>query len=287
MKTKICLLLTAALILSINCSAANIITAANVRANLPNNINSPTVNENSAEPKAQTKLAPDALVKSLYNAPESPFFQAENRALVDKYFDKNLADLIWEEAKQPRDGVGALEADPLHDAQDSDIKKFVVGKPKITGDLAQVVVSFQNFKKPIKINYTLIKQNGDWKISDIIYGADRTLVSIYKEYAKTMAEMPNQPQGAFAGQMGEFEGKYKIGDTTCTVKALKMAFEVKWVKGKGVEMFFSQGEANDKFIFASDPKTGKANVFSFDDENYNSGIFYRADGKELPISRVK
>ena len=275
------LLLASFLLASINYSVA--------AANVPNRVNSAT-NQRFAESSAQTKIAPDALVRDLYkqhDASKSPFFQAENRALVDKYFDTNLADLIWEEAKQPRDGVGALEAEPLHDAQDSDIKKFVVGKPKITGDRAQVVVSFVNFKTPVKINYALVKQNGDWKISDIIYGADRTLVGIYKEYAKMIAEMPNSSRGAFAGQMGEFEGKFRIGTTTCTVKPVKMAFEVKWEKGRGVEMFFWQGEANDKYIFASDPNTGKANVFSFDDENYNSGIFYRADGKEFPISRVK
>jgi len=87
--------------------------------------------------------------------------------------------------------------------------------------------------------------------------------------------------------MGEFEGKYQIGETTCMVKAVKMAFEVKWEKGKGTEMFFSEGVANDKYIFASHPKTGKSNAFSFDDENYNTGIFYRADGKEFPIKRIK
>jgi hypothetical protein len=66
-----------------------------------------------------------------------------------------------------------------------------------------------------------------------------------------------------------------------------MAFEVKWEKGSGTEMFFSEGEANDKYIFASKPDTGKANIFSFDDENYNTGTFYRADGKEFPIKRAK
>ncbi len=66
-----------------------------------------------------------------------------------------------------------------------------------------------------------------------------------------------------------------------------MAFEVKWAKGTGTEIFFFQDRADDKYIFASDPKTGKANVFSFDDENYNTGIFYRADGKEFSIKRMK
>lgn len=84
-----------------------------------------------------------------------------------------------------------------------------------------------------------------------------------------------------------FEGKYQVGDTTCTVKPVKMAFEVKWAKGSGVEMFFFQDRANDKIIYSSDPDEGKANSFAFDDENFDTGIFYRADGKEFPIKRVK
>ena len=66
-----------------------------------------------------------------------------------------------------------------------------------------------------------------------------------------------------------------------------MAFEVKWKQGTGTEIFFFKGKANDKPIFASNPETGKANVFSFDDENHTTGTFYRGDGKEFPIQKIK
>ncbi len=277
MKIKSHLLLATLLLVSINSSAAD--------ANLPNNINS-AANQRFAKFSAQTKLAPDALVRDLYKTPDSPFYQKENRALVDKYFAASLAETIWTEANEPRDGAGALDADPLYNAQDSDIKKLVVAKPKITGDTAQVVVSFLNFKKLYKINYSLVKEDGDWKISDINYGEGYTLVGIYEDYAKRMAETPAETQGETETR-GEFEGKYTIGTTSCTVKPVKMAFEVKWEKGRGAEMFFFQDRADDKIIFASDPKTGKANVFSFDDESYNTGIFYRADGKEFPVKRAE
>ena len=62
------------------------------------------------------------------------------------------------------------------------------------------------------------------------------------------------------------------------------AFEVRWAKGSGVEMFFSK----DGNTFESSPdKNGKTNRFEFDDENYTTGIFYRADGKEFPVRRMK
>jgi len=282
MKTTNCLLLTVALISSVNCSAATTTTAVNVNANLQNDVNATAINQNAApETTAQKSVAPDALVKDLYkqhDAQKSPFFQTENRALVDKYFDKNLADTIWKDAVDSDGEVGALGADPLYNAQDSDIKKFAVGQPKITGDKAQVVVSFENFKKKENFTYQFVKQNGEWKISDVNYG-EYTLVGLFKDNAQAMSDENNQT--------GEFEGKYQIGDTTCTVTPIKMAFEVRWEKGKGTEIFFAEGRANDRYIFASNPKTGKANSFAFDDENYYSGTFYRADGKEFPIKRIK
>lgn len=282
MKITKCLLLTAALISFVNCSAAPKTTAENVNANTQNIVNTPTANENAAaESQAQKSTAPDALVRDLYkqhDAQKSPFFQTKSRALVDKYFDKNLADMIWKDAKESEGEVGALGADPLYNAQDTEIKRFAVGQPKITGDKAEVVVTFDNYSEKQTLRYSLSKENGEWKISDINYG-EFTLIGLFKENAQAMSNAKNQS--------GEFEGKYQIGDTTCTVKPVKMAFEVKWEKGSGVEMFFAEGRASDRYIFVSDPKTGKANSFAFDDENYNTGTFYRGDGKEFPIKRIK
>ncbi len=63
-----------------------------------------------------------------------------------------------------------------------------------------------------------------------------------------------------------------------------MAFEVKWAKGTGTEMFFSKNET----MFETDAnKGGGANRFEFDDVNYNTGTFYRADGKTFPVKRAK
>lgn len=288
-------LLITAVIVFVGCSSAARVTAENTNSNSPNASAAAPAPTPPVE-KQTAKIAPDALVKDLYkqhDAEKSPFFQSSDRALVDRYFEKTLADTIWNEAIEPKDGVGALGADPLYDAQDTDIKKFAVGKPQITGDAAEVVVTFENFKKPTKFTYLLVKQNGDWKISDIKYGAGRTgivdgvdlgdgtLTQLYRDYEKSKSEETTAPP------IREFEGKYQIGSAVCTVKPVKMAFEVKWEKGTGVEMFFSEGSANDKFIFASNPSKGKANIFSFDDENYDTGIFYRADGKQLPISRIK
>src|SRR5262245_31175601 len=65
---------------------------------------------------AQQALAtPDALVKDLYTAHKSrrtdPFSQTKDRARLDKYFAKDLADLLWKDAKTSakNNEVGALD----------------------------------------------------------------------------------------------------------------------------------------------------------------------------------
>src|SRR4051812_48719899 len=76
---------------------------------------------------SQTRTAaktPEALVTELYQAQKNkrgPFFQRRSRALVDKYFVKTLADLIWKDAHGPKDEVGVIDGDPLYDAQDMEI----------------------------------------------------------------------------------------------------------------------------------------------------------------------
>src|SRR6266403_1652455 len=95
--------------------------------------------------------SPDALVRELYrvhNQKHSPFFQTRSRALLYKYFEKSLADLIWKDAVTAKGEVGALDGDPLYDAQDVEIKKFAIGKARYESGKALVTVTFENFGQP-------------------------------------------------------------------------------------------------------------------------------------------
>lgn len=119
---------------------------------------------------------PDALVRSLYavqKADRGPFFQTKSRALVDKYFTKDLADLIWKDAVSSKGEVGAIDFDPLFNAQDMKITAFVIGKPEYDtagSGVATVTASFRNFGKPDTVRF-LLEQDAakDWKITDIRY----------------------------------------------------------------------------------------------------------------------
>ncbi len=287
MKTASYIFLTAAVFASVNCSPATKTTTENVNINAQVGSNSAAENQavnQTVTPETQReKDAIAALVADLYkqhDARKSPFFQTKNRALVDKYFEKNLADLIWKDANDSAGEVGALGFDPLYNAQDTNIRNFSVAAPKINGDKATVAASFENFKENQTVNYSLARENSNWKISDINYGGGSTLLGVFKTYAAFLNDVKVTS--------GEFEGTYRVGDTTCTVKPVKMAFEVKWKEGKGTEMFFAdERDGGEKITFSSEAKKGQPNVFSFNDENYNIGTFYRADGKEFPIKRIK
>lgn len=232
--------------------------------------------------EAGQTVSPEAVLKEVYaihakemSRPELGIISHESRKNLDKYFDKNMADLIWKDLTTHTDEVGVIDFDIFYNAQDMEIKKLVVGRAKITGGKAVVPVSFLNFGKRENLTYSLVKQGGAWKISDIKYGNDGSLLGYFKEDAKNSA--------AF----GNFAGTYQVGATTCTVKAVKMAFELRWAKSASVMMFFFQGKENGKYVFASEDEGKGQDKFIFDNETLANGKFIRADGKEMTVKKIK
>jgi hypothetical protein len=137
-----------------------------------------------AQPTSPKRIGPDTLVADLYrqhNHKHSPFFQTRSRALLYKYFEKNLADLIWKDAVHSKGEVGAIDGDPLYDAQDMEIKKFAIKKPRYEEGRALVDVTFENFGKPQTIMFIVVNGKTGWRIRDIVYSEGRTLLSELKE----------------------------------------------------------------------------------------------------------
>lgn len=280
------LLLVLSSLAAVSCGASKPETAAappppdNVRQTL-NSAGSANVQPAAATASAQT-TAPDALVRDLYkqhDADRSPFFQSKDRARVDKYFVKSTADLIWKDVTAPGTETGSITADPLYNSHDPEPKNFVVGRPKIENDTATVVVSFVNYGVKEVVTYRFFKEDSAWKIADIEYKDGRTLLKIFKEefYRIDEQEQERVPAG------GDFEGRYQVGETTCTVKPIKMAYEVRWAKGSGTMIFF--GEEEKRFV--SEERAEGRDTFVFDDESLSSGTFIRADGKQVPVRRAK
>src|SRR5687768_25160 len=97
------------------------------------------------------------------------------------------------------------------------------------------------------------------------------------------------PIRAFQNDRDEyFEGKYRVGRTTCIVTPVKMAFEVKWARGKGVMLFFFDSKTPEgQFSYVSEDKGAGRDRFIFDNGRFNSGKFIRADGKQFLVKKFK
>ena len=135
--------------------------------------------------KVTKQTSPDALDAELYRQSSrnhSPFFQTKNRILLDKYFERHLANLIWKDAIRSKGEVGAIDGDPLYNAQDMDIKHFAVHKASYANGVAEVKVSFENFGKKEEIVFLLSPgpRAGGWKIANIKYKDGTDLLGILK-----------------------------------------------------------------------------------------------------------
>lgn len=278
------ILLLGILISTFNCASASRNEAAS------NAVNTATVEANSDVETTESTVAnmsgaaqqttPDALVKDLYKTHDKDngaILDGKSRRLIDKYFDKTLAELLWKDLTTQRDEVGVLDFDPFYNAQDTQIKNFRVGEPKIEGGRASVPVTFQNFDRQETLTYVLVRRNSTWKISDINYPNSESLLGYFWNYEKNNK----------AAEDGNFEGTYRVGDTTCTVKPVKMAYEIRWAKGSGAMIFFSDNSAGGANSFVSEDKGKGTDRFVFDDDRLTTGKFIRADGKEMPVSKVK
>lgn len=163
----------------------------------------------SAQTAART-LTPDSVVRNLYaahKANRSPFFQDKSRALVDKYFTKEFADLIWKDVVTSRGEVGALGFDPLYNAQDAQVVGFKIEKPMYGEgnlDVADVPVTFRNMGKAETILFRLERgAGGVWRISDIYYPSNDAANSSLKAI---LSNALNGPGGGAAQTPSQTSG---------------------------------------------------------------------------------
>ena len=137
----------------------------------------------SSQAQRQSRqMSPEQLVRDLYrqHKQRSPFFQTRSRALLDKYFTRNLADLLWQDARSSGDEVGALDGDPLFNAQDMEITNFAIKEPNLLPNGGTVPVTFENFGKKHVIIFSVARERGRWKIGDLLYDDGATLVQILR-----------------------------------------------------------------------------------------------------------
>jgi Sporulation and spore germination len=139
---------------------------------------------------ATRAVSPRQLVVNLYaqHKKRSPFFQTRSRALLDTFFDRTLAGLLWRDAHSAGGEVGALDGDPLFNAQDMEIRNFMIGAGEVGAQAAEVPVSFENFGVKHKITFQLQAERSGWRISNLLYDEGTSLVDILRDdHSRTQA----------------------------------------------------------------------------------------------------
>jgi len=145
-----------------------------------------------AQKKTKPAVTPHDIIVNLYKAQEAgkgPFFQYKSRVIIDKYFAKSLADLIWKDAVEAKGEVGRLDFDPLYGSQDPQAKDRNIMDTGWGGDAkfgpaneAVVQVTFKSNGKEQMVSFRFHQEKSKlWKIYDIRYvgeAEDRFLKTI-------------------------------------------------------------------------------------------------------------
>lgn len=170
--------------------------------------------------KSIKQMSPKSLVADLYrqHKKQSPFFQRRSRALLDKYFARELANLLWQDAHSSGDEVGALDGDPLFNAQDMDIKNFSIHEGIGGPRMVVVPVSFENLGEKHEIKFRLFSGGGIWRIANIEYDDGMTLLDILKRDSESaQAGQSIQIYLVAVGDDGKTGKKIGCGDSLIAV----------------------------------------------------------------------
>jgi len=131
-----------------------------------------------AKPAADS---PTALVKELYrvhNNGKGPVLAGKNRAVLQKFFDKKLADLLWKILTTKSDEVGPLDFDPLFNAQDTEISNFLISAAVGNDQESTVTVTFRNGDSAETIKFRLHHTEIGWRVANIVYADGSDLIKI-------------------------------------------------------------------------------------------------------------
>lgn len=117
----------------------------------------------------------EAFVNGIYKNYQGTGMQAlgvplDSEAVVRKYFEPSLAQMILDDQKAAQGEVGALDGDPFIDAQDWEIKNLKIVVVDNGPGKATATVTFTNFNEAKTIKLSLVKIGSAWKIADINWG---------------------------------------------------------------------------------------------------------------------
>ena len=130
----------------------------------------------------QSPKEPLTAIYKAYDGKDAKGYNWNDGPDCKKAFSAATAKLILDDAEASKGEIGALDFDPIIDAQDYQITNLKIDVAETDASHATAAVSFLNFKKPTKLKMAMLKEKDGWRIDDIIWsGKDRgTLKGIFK-----------------------------------------------------------------------------------------------------------
>jgi hypothetical protein len=192
MKAAHLILIAMAFLTACGGAAAQAGSPTNIASNNPADAAYQNADHAARTEKMQT---PESLIKEIYaihaedvkNEAADRIVNGSDRRSPDKYFDKKLADLIWNDLTMERGEddtyeIGVIDFDLFYAAQEdvAPVTNLQIHETLISVDKATVHASFTGGAKEA-VEYGLVEQNGTWKISDIKYRDGRSLLQRFAE----------------------------------------------------------------------------------------------------------
>lgn len=127
------------------------------------------------------RSAADRLVRALYfehSKKENPLLETKDRTLIDQFFAKSTADLIWRDASASSGKLNRTQENPLFNAPNKTIKKTWVLPAVVVGSRAVVYVTFEQDAKQREIRIDMQRVTGRWRITDMHYPGGKRLTQL-------------------------------------------------------------------------------------------------------------
>ena len=88
----------------------------------------------------------------------------------DKLMSSSLAALFArDDLYQDESGeIGHVDADPFISGQDGEVKKLSLDTIPVAAGKATVQATFRSFGKPVTVLFKMVRENGGWRIDDIV-----------------------------------------------------------------------------------------------------------------------
>jgi len=116
--------------------------------------------------QARAYKTPEALIEALYSG-RGQDNSAEALSPYAPFFSEQLTRRFQEDRDKTQPGEqGAIDFDPVISGQDGSAENVEISPAIVLDGAAELEVSFVN-GEPVTLFYTLVKEDGGWKVDDI------------------------------------------------------------------------------------------------------------------------